>query len=98
MKGRYKAEYQLCYKSDKRLELGQTSVNFEKDGYTSIDKLKADSTSLIEAQIKRHKIPDGEVMSDMLIVEDNNGNEVYVDNDSAWLTVKDGKIIDEQEC
>lgn len=93
MKGKYKAKYQL-YRVDEKLGPEKESIDFEKDGYASIEDLKEKGPALVEEQIKKHGVPDCEAMLDLQIVELVRNTEVYVDNDSVLFTIKNGKMTD----
>lgn len=93
MKGKFKVICQL-YEVDKELGPYEEGIEFAKDGYADVQSLKDDSKRLVEAEIKKHKFPDGDAMLDIQIVENKNGTEVYVDNDSVLFVVKDGKMTE----
>lgn len=93
MKGKFKVICQL-YEVDKKLGPKAEGIEFSKDGYKDVESLKEDGKALVEAQIKKHNIPDGDAMLDIQIVENKNGTEVYVDNDSLTFVIKDGKMTE----
>lgn len=91
MKGTYKAEYQL-YTTDEKGRVSASSIDFEKDGYETIEHLKLDCPSLVEEQIERNRISDCGAILDVQIVELVGETEVYVDNDSIKFTIENGKM------
>lgn len=93
MKGKFKVFCQL-YEVDKKLGVETKGIEFEKDGYKDLVSLKEDVKALVETQIKKHKVSDGDAMLDIQIVENNNGTELYVDKDSAMLVIKNGKMTE----
>ena len=93
MKGKYKAEYQL-YEVDEKTGPKEKAITYGKDGYESIEELKQDALSLTEERIVKHGIRNGQVLLDLQIVELVGDTEVYIDNNSALFTIKDGKLTD----
>lgn len=87
----FKAEYEITLQGENGSE---KMFECAKNGYASVEALKAETQEVVESMILTKNIPDGEMLLEMRISTSENGVESYYDHDEATIRVADGKIAE----